>query len=408
MLHYSDMPNMDVSKEKYEILLALQEMALGTVQALQLLMRSRRAYLRRQNRKQSNELVRYSMSSRIPAQVAHLRRIINISDVDCIENLRMSRDAFSRLCYLLENAGGLTDSRNITVHEKVAMFLSVLGHHRRNRNVKEDFIRSGHTVSRYFHEVLKNLLKLYPLLLATPEPVPEDCTSETWRWFKGCLGALDCTYIKVKVPEVDKARYRTRKGEIATNVLGVCNQDMKFIYLLPGWEGSATDDEVLRDALRRNSGLKVPEGNYYLCDNAYTNGDGFLIPYRGVKYHLQEWEDSSTTPQNKEEFFNLKHSCARNVIERTFRLLKIRWAVLKSNSYYNIKVQIRIIMACALLHNFIRNEMPMDPFEQNLEENLNTTEDVHLNYFDAEESSQVWSSWRDDLANSMFNKWWGV
>lgn len=63
----------------------------------------------------------------------------------------------------------------------------------------------------------------------------------------------------------DKARYRTRKNEIATNVLGVCSQDMQFIYVLPGWEGSAADGRVLRDALRRTNGLKVPRGKslYY-------------------------------------------------------------------------------------------------------------------------------------------------
>lgn len=65
----------------------------------------------------------------------------------------------------------------------------------------------------------------------------------------------------MKVPESDKIRYRTRKGEIAVNVLGVCNQEMKFIYVLAGWEGSAADNRVLLDALNRRHGLKVPDGN---------------------------------------------------------------------------------------------------------------------------------------------------
>ena len=74
------------------------------------------------------------------------------------------------------------------------------------------------------------------------------------------MGALDGTYIKVNVPEVDKPRYRTRKGEIATNVLGVCNRNMEFIFVLPGWEGSASDSRVLRDAISRPNGLRVPSG----------------------------------------------------------------------------------------------------------------------------------------------------
>ena len=62
----------------------------------------------------------------------------------------------------------------------------------------------------------------------------------------------------MRVPELDKARYRTRKGEIATNVLGVCSRNMEFIFVLPGWEGSTSDSRLLRDALNRPNGLRVP------------------------------------------------------------------------------------------------------------------------------------------------------
>ena len=58
----------------------------------------------------------------------------------------------------------------------------------------------------------------------------------------------------------DTLRFRTRKGGIATNVLGVCSQVMEFIFVLPGWEGSAADSRVLHDAISRPHGLRVPEG----------------------------------------------------------------------------------------------------------------------------------------------------
>jgi hypothetical protein len=35
---------------------------------------------------------------------------------------------------------------------------------------------------------------------------------------------------------------------------------MKFIYVLAGWEGSASDSRILRDAIIRENGLKVPIG----------------------------------------------------------------------------------------------------------------------------------------------------
>ncbi|MFQ6656442.1 hypothetical protein Gotur_026553, partial [Gossypium turneri] len=53
--------------------------------------------------------------------------------------------------------------------------------------------------------------------------------------------ALDETHIKIRVPTVDKPIYRTRKGDIATNMLGVCTPEMQFVYVLSGWEGSIAD-----------------------------------------------------------------------------------------------------------------------------------------------------------------------
>ncbi|KAL5813509.1 hypothetical protein ACOSQ4_024150 [Xanthoceras sorbifolium] len=159
----------------------------------------------------------------------------------------------------------------------------------------------------------------------------------------------------------DKPRYRTRKGEIATNVLAVCSRDLEFIFVLPGWEGSASDASVLRDAITRPNGLKVPTGCYYLVDGGYTNGDGFFAPDRSIRYYLSEWEGN--IPTNLQEYFNMKNAKARNVIERCFGLLKARWGILRSPSFYPRRTQCRIITACCLLHNFIRREMSLDPME---------------------------------------------
>ena len=79
---------------------------------------------------------------------------------------------------------------------------------------------------------------------------------------QGCLGALDGTHINVLVNNSDKPWYRTRKGSIATNVLAVYDRDMQFVYILPGWEGSAGDSRVLRDAVSRQDSFRVPQGQY--------------------------------------------------------------------------------------------------------------------------------------------------
>jgi DDE superfamily endonuclease len=67
--------------------------------------------------------------------------------------------------------------------------------------------------------------------------------------------------------------------------------DMEFLYILPGWEGSAADNCIFEDA--RASDFHIPKGHYYLADAGYANLDKLLVPYHGVRYHLKEWASGS-------------------------------------------------------------------------------------------------------------------
>uniref|UniRef100_A0A803LQD3 25S rRNA (uridine-N(3))-methyltransferase BMT5-like domain-containing protein n=1 Tax=Chenopodium quinoa TaxID=63459 RepID=A0A803LQD3_CHEQI len=237
--------------------------------------------------------------------------------------LRMNRHTFGVLCEMISDIGGLRGTRNMSLQEIVAMFLYTLSHHKKNRSIGHYFYRSGESVIRQFNLCLLAVLKLHHHLLKKPTPITEDCEDSRWKCFQNCLGALDGTFIKVHVPNEDRGRYRTRKENLAMNVLSVCTPNMEFVFVLPGWEGSAHDGRVLRDAISRPNGLKVRQ------DAGYTNCDGFLAPYRGHRYHLKEWGDQ--VPVSAEEYFNMKHSKARNVIERTFEKLELRYTDAESN-----------------------------------------------------------------------------
>ena len=43
----------------------------------------------------------------------------------------------------------------------------------------------------------------------------------------------------------DKPKYKTKKGNIAMNVLGTCTPNVKFTYVLPDWGGFTHDGRVL-------------------------------------------------------------------------------------------------------------------------------------------------------------------
>lgn len=126
----------------------------------------------------------YSLKTKVPSQLTHLHELVGLSDYTCLNNLRMSRDSFSRLVFLLENVVGLRPTRNVTVVEQVAMFLSILSHHKKNVVLQTDFKRSGYTVSKHFNRVLLSILKLHSILFVTPTPISDNCTDERWKHFK--------------------------------------------------------------------------------------------------------------------------------------------------------------------------------------------------------------------------------
>ncbi|KAL3513494.1 hypothetical protein ACH5RR_026211 [Cinchona calisaya] len=163
---------------------------------------------------------------------------------------------------MIRDIGGLRDTRNMTLEEIVAMFVYVLAHHKKNRTVAHKFLRSGETVSRHFNQCLLAVLKLHHMLLKTPVPICDDCTDDRWKYFK------------------------------------------------PGWEGSAHDERVLRDAISRPNGLQVPQGR---------------------------------RPESAEEYFNMKHDKARNVIERyvaseLYKLEKLNFTFKRMENIHEISI----------------------------------------------------------------------
>ena len=93
----------------------------------------------------------------------------------------------------------------------------------------------------------------------------------------------------------------------------------------------------------------------------------------------------------------MKHSTARNVIERAFCLLKSRWAILRDKSYYPMQIQCQTILACCLLHNLINREMTNVDFIDNVDEGDSTYTKIGGNDIQLVENSNEWTKWRDDL-----------
>jgi len=135
-----------------------------------------------------------------------------------------------------------------------------------------------------------------------------------------------------------------------------------------------------------------------------------LTPFRGQRYHLGGFTPQHP-PNSAEEYFNLCHARARNIVERAFGRLKGHWGILRPASYFPIKTQCRIIIACALLHNLILQKMSRDIFEY--EES--TEEDASFEVMEGEISepefitavstSNEWTNFHNSLAQGVYNSY---
>jgi hypothetical protein len=91
--------------------------------------------------------------------------------------------------------------------------------------------------------------------------------------------------VLARVPRNMQQAFRGRKKDPTQNVMVVVDFDLKFTYVLAGWEGSAHDALILSDAIERQDGFTMPQGNLHklqpivhLIGNNIESLRGICIP----------------------------------------------------------------------------------------------------------------------------------
>uniref|UniRef100_A0A2N9IJ78 DDE Tnp4 domain-containing protein n=1 Tax=Fagus sylvatica TaxID=28930 RepID=A0A2N9IJ78_FAGSY len=108
----------------------------------------------------------------------------------------------------------------------------------------------------YLSRKCTNMISVSQPLLADSSVVATDLLID-------CVGAIDGTHIHASVPIEIQGRFRGRKDGTTQNVLAAITFDLKFCYVLAGWEDSAHDSRVLDDALHRTVGILNQEAASY-------------------------------------------------------------------------------------------------------------------------------------------------
>ena len=317
---------------------------------------------------------------------------------------RMDKPTFLSLLHLLKTEGGLENSMFLEAGIKLLMFIHVLTG-QSNRQIAERWQHSGSTVSLAIHEVAASILACKEHFFKVPkegDPVQDYiAANDKFRpYFGNCIGALDGTHVMAIVPNEEHGVFRNRKKTISQNVLAVTNFDLTFSYALCGWEGSAHDSRVLDDS--RNRGLPVFPGKFYLADGGYALSSTVLTPYRGTRYHLNEWALGNRKPQNARELFNLRHSSLRNAIERIFGVVKRRFPILVVMKPFDFLFQCDIVMCALMLHNFIQlNQLYEDYFYDDV---VDAAQEFEPNGdVEVVGNANALYQWRNGIANAMWD-----
>ncbi|GMN60593.1 hypothetical protein TIFTF001_029683 [Ficus carica] len=277
-----------------------------------------------------------------------------------------------------DNHGSENGQRNVPAMAA----MSVFAYRTWRRSMRRDPVpmhNSSLTGQMRVHEILNGHPRIIQVLLAicslkdefikppdytSVQPLIQEYGYKYRPWFDGYIGAINGTHVPCVPPSENADGWINRKGFHSQNILAACSFDMKFTYMLTGYEGSCHDARMLGEAIAFKGFPIPPPGKFYLVDSGYANKDCFLSPYRRETYHLPEYRRRRDGLGNRREVFNYTHSSLRNCIERTFGVWKARFKILKGTNSYPMDKQAMIPLACAVLHNFIRMVQVGDPLHE--------------------------------------------
>ena len=128
-----------------------------------------------------------------------------------------------------------------------------------------------------------------------------------------------------------------------------------------------------------------------------------MSPYRSVRYHLKEISDRP--PKNELELLNLRHSSLRTTIERGFGVLKKRFRVLDAEPFWSFQTQVKVVLACCVVHNHI---MGVEPHDHIMEAAMNEVESSDpqqetQSRRESIEDSRLWNAKRDEICQAMWS-----
>lgn len=168
--------------------------------------------------------------------------------------------------------------------------------------------------------------------------------------FPRTIGAIDCTHVKIQSPGGENSEhFRNRKGFFSLKVQTVADADLKILNIIARWPGSTHDQRIFNNSHLKNQLANGHFGQFIILgDSGYQNTMYLATPVLEPATQV-------------EELYNESQIRTRNVVERSYGVLKRRFPVLSLGMRVQLPTVQDIIVSCATMHNICIDERDAVP-----------------------------------------------
>lgn len=204
-------------------------------------------------------------------------------------------------------------------------------------------------------------------------------TVETWESiasdfervanFPHCLGAVDGKHVRLTCPFNSGSMYFNYKDYFSIVLMAVADSNYRFVYVDVGSFGKECDPTIFK---RSSLWMSIEDGTqilpeerilpgtespkvpfFFIGDAAFGLHKNLLRPYAGT--HL-------TVPK---KVFNYRLCRARRYVECAFGILSNKWHIFHRPINVQPDFAVKIVNACIVLHNFVRDRDGYIPEDMN-------------------------------------------
>lgn len=175
--------------------------------------------------------------------------------------------------------------------------------------------------------------------------------------FPNCIGAVDGKHIEIIKPHDSGSMFFNYKGYFSIVLMAVVDSEYRFTFVDIGAYGKDADPTIFGNTsfwkdvesgkLELPPPKPLPETNdsvpyVFVGDEAFSLHTNMMRPFGGRLHSVTK------------RVFNYRLTVARRFVECAFGILSNKWRIFHRPLNVSIPLATRIVQACCVLHNFVR------------------------------------------------------